>query len=283
MIPTKRRDIFRVAIVTLAALFLIVAGITYYGAWYDEWSGYNAGLSISDGYCNIAVIPIQGSIVEYPNILEDGSGYPVPPSTNPDDVIARIESAELDPYVTGIMLTIDSYGGMPAASEAIANRLKTSTLPVVALIRSYGTSAAYHIATGADTIIASPFSDVGSIGVTMSYLSYAKQNEQEGITYEQLASAPFKNYGDPDKALTDEERALFQRDLDILHDEFVKQVAENRGMSVEEVEVLADGSSVPGRLALEKKLVDALGDAATAKKWLAENLGIAEEDVAFCR
>lgn len=268
---------------SLLGLFVFYAGLLLWGIWNDEWSGYNATVNISDGFCNIAVIPIQGDIVEYPNVLEDESGYAMPPSTNPDDTIALIEAAEADPYIKGMMVQIDSVGGIPAASEAIANRIKRSTLPTSALIRSYGASAAYHIATGADTIIASPFSDVGSIGVTMSYLSYAQQNEDSGITYEQLVSAPYKNYGDPDKPLTDEERKLLQRDLDVLHTEFVRQIAENRGKTVEEIEALADGSSLPGTLALEAGLVDSLGDIETARAWFAEKLSLPTEEVVFCQ
>jgi len=268
---------------SILGLCVFYAGLLLWGIWNDEWSGYNASVTLSDGSCNIAVIPIRGEIVEYPDVLEDGSGYVMPPSTNPDDTFALIEAAEQNPYITGILLQIDSVGGVPAASEAITNRLKRSLLPTSALIGSYGASAAYLIATGADTIIASPFSDVGSIGVSMSYLSYAKQHDTEGITYEQLVSAPYKNYGDPDKPLTVEERKLLQRDLDVLHDEFVKQVAENRNMPIEKIEALADGSSMPGSLALQAGLIDSLGDIQTARAWFAQELSLPTEEVVFCQ
>ena len=39
----------------------------------------------------------------------------------------------------------------------------------------------------------------------------------------------------PDKELTTEERALLERDLAIWHDEFVKQVATNRNLPIEDV------------------------------------------------
>lgn len=139
------------------------------------------------------------------------------------------------------------------------------------------------MATGADTIIASPFSDVGSIGVTMSYLDYTQQNRAEGIEFVSLSSAKFKDYGSPDKIMTAEERSLLERDLKIYHDEFVKQVAENRDMSLEDVEKLADGSTMPGSLALEAGLIDSLGDRETVREWFAQELGLDSEEVVFCQ
>jgi len=145
-----------------------------------------------------------------------------------------------------------------------------------------GASAAYLAATGAKTIIASPFSDIGSIGVSMSYLDNTAKNVKDGLKYIPLTSAKFKDYGVPDKPLTTDERALIERDLKIYHNQFVKEVAENRNLSIEQVAKLADGSSMPGPLALENKLIDALGDQETVRAWFAEQLEIPLEEVVFC-
>lgn len=187
-----------------------------------------------------------------------------------------------DPNVQGILVRIDSPGGYPVASEVIANNLKTSPLPSVALIRESGTSGGYLVATGANTIIASPFSDVGGIEITMSYVDNWRQNELEGLDYVSLSSAKYKDYLDPNKPLTTEERSLIERDLKIWHDEFVKQVAENRDLPLEDVSKLADGSSMPGALALENMLIDSLGDQETARQWFVDALDLPDEEVWFC-
>ncbi|KKQ03397.1 MAG: putative protease [Parcubacteria group bacterium GW2011_GWA2_36_24] len=275
----------KLKIITLWALAVIIVfaiGLRIFGSWHDEWSGYNASTMISDGSCNIAVIPITGDIIPYAGADQDGSGNELPPSTNPDDTLATLHWAESDPNVLGVLARIDSSGGTPVASEIIANGFKNSSLPVVALIREMGTSGAYLLATGAETIIASPFSDVGSIGITLSYLENTAKNNKEGLQYISLASAKFKDYGNPDKPLTSAERDLIERDLKIYHEQFVKEVAENRNLPVEQVAKLADGSSMPGTLALENKLVDSLGDQETARAWFAEQLEIAPEEVVFC-
>jgi protease-4 len=190
--------------------------------------------------------------------------------------------AENDPNIGGILVRIDSTGGTPVASEVLADAIKALSLPVVALIREYGTSGGYLAASGADAIFASPLSDVGSIGITMSYVENVKKNAEEGLSYVSLSSGRFKDAGSPNRSLTSEERALFERDLKILHDVFVQKVSENRGVPVADIAKLADGSSMPGALALEHKLIDQLGNQDSTRPWFAEKLGLSAEEIVFC-
>jgi protease-4 len=262
-----------VTLLALAALITFFIGLCIWGAWHDEWTGFNASLEYSDGWCNVAVIPLAGHIV--------ATGA-VEGEVNADDVVASLRKAESDTDVKAVLLRIDSVGGSPVASETIMQALKASPLPSLALIREMGTSGAYLAATGADTIYASEYSDVASIGVTMSYLENVEQNKQEGLDFVSLSSARFKDYMNPNASLTEEERALLERDLDIYHRIFVREVSENRGLPLEAVQLLADGSSMPGALGLENKLVDALGGQGDTRGWFAEQLGIAPEEVIFC-
>ncbi|MFA5745084.1 MAG: S49 family peptidase [Candidatus Paceibacterota bacterium] len=278
---TSLRYIARYAFLALVAIATFFICLWIWGSWHDEWSGYNASVSVSDGFCNIAIIPIVGDVIPYAGADEDGSGS-LSPSTNPDDTLAALRAAEADSNIRGVLVRIDSLGGSPVAAEVIANGFKHASLPLAALIREAGASAAYLAATGAKTIIASPFSDVGSIGVTMSYLDNTAKNVKDGLKYVPLTSAKFKDYGDPNKPLTADERALLERDLKIYHEQFVKEVAENRNLPIEQVAKLADGSSMPGALALENKLIDALGDQETARAWFAEQLKLPLEEVMFC-
>lgn len=280
------QDIIRVVALGAVGLGVFWAGLWMWGNWNDEWSGFNAQFTVSDGYCNIAVVPIVGDITTLPNTANEtdpaDTGAYSYPIANVDDVIFQLRLAEYDPYVEGILVRIDSPGGSPVASEVLADAIKGLSLPTAALIREYGTSGGYLAASGADTIFASPLSDVGSIGITMSYLENVNKNAKEGLRYVPLASAPFKDSGDPNKPLTAAERTLFERDLKIYHDVFVKKVAENRGLAVEDVEKLADGSSMPGSLALEHRLIDTLGNQDSTRAWFAQQLEIPASDVVFC-
>jgi len=232
------------------------------------------------GNCNVSGIELHGDLFTYipPTSLNDDNGI-VEDQTSSDNVIYDIEEAEKDNDTKAIILEVDSYGGYPVAGEEVANALKKATKPTVALIRGGGASAAYMAASGADIIFASKNSDVGSIGVTMSYLDYVKQNQKDGLTYVPLSSGKFKDTGDPNKTLSLEEKNLLMRDVNIIHQNFVKMIAENRNLDIEKVKKMADGSTMLGEMALENKLIDKIGGISEVKEYLKEKIG---EEVEVC-
>ena len=79
--------------------------------------------------------------------------------------------------------------------------------------------------------------------------------------------------------MTAEERELLIRDLDIMHDNFVKAVAENRSLDINKVRALADGSSMPGEMALANGLIDRIGGIDEVRAYLKEKIG---QDVNDC-
>ena len=199
----------------------------------------------------------------------DGVSY----ETSSDFLTHHIEEAEKDPQIKAIVLEIDSYGGYPVAGEEVTLALRRATKPTVALIREGGLSAAYLAATGADVIFASRSSDVGSIGVTMSYLDNTRKNQNEGLTYVDLSSGKFKDTTSPDRPLSAEERALLMRDVNILHRYFIEMVAEHRNLDVAAVSRIADGSTMLGQMALEHGLIDQIGGTHEVRAHLREILG----------
>ncbi len=260
---------------SVAALIVFKMGLNMYGLWNDART-FPYSPWLSDGVCNTVVVPLSGDILfgnPYAALGPTDEGGASLPYTDADFIVSLLHNAEQDPNVSAVMLQIDSYGGTPVASEVILDAMNELTKPSVALIREAGTSGAYMAAMGADTIIASPFSDVGSIGITSSYLQTVGQNTKEGLEFVSLASGKFKDSGNPNKPLTAEERALFERDMAAWHEHFVDLVAKSRSMEREKVVRLADGSALPGALALNEGLVDMMGNRATAKAVLSTALG----------
>ena len=70
-------------------------------------------------------------------------------------------------------------------------------------------------------------------------------------------------------------------DITILHDNFIKFVAKNRNLPVEEVMKIADGSTVLGEPALELGLIDQIGGRAEAEAHLGTLTGQAIEVCAY--
>jgi len=275
---TKREKIFKtiiIGLVVIASGIIISDEIQYrYGGdeyYYDDYSDYSEGV---EG-CNVAGIELRGDLWTYADSSQDQE-FEIIAS---EMIISDINEAERDKNIKAIILEIDSYGGLPVAGEEVANALKRTKLPTVALIRGAGLSASYWAGTGADMIIASENSDVGSIGITMSYLDSARLNQSEGLTYNQVSFGKYKDAGDPDKTLTYEEKQYLMRDVNILAENFIKAVSENRGLDIGIVRALADGSSMLGAMALENGLIDKIGDLETAKEHIEKEIG---EPVEVC-
>ncbi len=274
MIDTMQTSFFRetAGVVMRAAVVIIsiIVGITILSALYEVETG------VSDGTCNIAVFPIEGAIVPFHGIADFDL------ITTPDTVESFMDAVEQEEGIEGVLVEINSPGGTPVASERIASRLRNSTLPVVGLVGDMAASGGYMIAAATGYLVASPMSDVGSIGVNMSYVEESQKNADEGLTYVQLTTGKFKDTGSPNRPITEEERSLLLSDLQVIHDYFVDLVSEYRGLDRGAVAALADGSSMPGTRALDNGLVDELGGRAEARAAFASFLDKEVSDITFC-
>ena len=254
----------------VVVILTIVGIIVSIGALYEVES------SLSDGMCNVAVLPIEGTILPFYGLVD------VPLTITPEVVENFMFAAEDEATIQAVLIEVNSPGGTPVASQRIAERIRASSLPAVGLIGDVGASGGYMVAAATDYLIASAMSDVGSIGVSMSYLEESQKNEAEGLTYVQLTTGKFKDIGSPNRPITDEERELLQKDLDIVHEEFISLISRYRDMNFDAVEILADGSTMTGKRALENNLIDEVGGRAEATFALAAILGIDPADITYC-
>ena len=208
----------------------------------------------------------------YRNGASDSTGQLSKDVSSAEEITTAIEKANNDSSIKAILLEVDSSGGSPLGGWEIAEALKHSKKPTVALIRERGNSAGYLAASGAKYIIASANSDVGSIGVTMSYLGNVDKNTTDGLTFYELSEGKFKDAGNPDKVLTQEEGDLFMRDVKVLYNNFIKYVSENRQLDIVKVTELADGSSMLGQMAKDNGLIDQLGGIYDVKDYLQKQI-----------
>ena len=262
-------------------LSIIILVLTVISFWAEQTYLYYDGGYYEDESCNVTNIKLNGDLYTYISSADkDEFGNILWDEVSSEDIVNAIEDAESDDNIKAIVIEIDSFGGGLVAGEEVSNALRRTTKPTVALIREYGLSAAYWSATGADIIFASASSDVGSIGITSSYLDNTKKNEKDGITFVQLTTGKYKNMLNPDKVLTDEERNLIERDLNIIYENFIKAVADNRNLEIEKVKLLADGSSMPGQMALENGLIDKIGGKYEVEEYLKE---LISNNIVLCK
>jgi len=262
------KEILVVVILGLIALVIVIGGGI-------QLSQYQSQQSKS---CNVAVAQLYGGVVYYPNEGGNDASNTLD-QTASEDVRQQIEAADADPNIKAILLQIDSYGGDPVGGEDVAAALRHASKPTVALIADQGDSAAYWAATGAQVIFASANSSLADIGVTQSYLNQTKQDQQNGLTFVPLTAGQYKDMGNPNAPLTPEEKALFQRDLNITMQNFIDSVAQNRNLSVASVTAIANGSSMLGKMALQNGLIDKIGNIYDVEDYLKGKIG---SDVTLC-
>ena len=195
--------------------------------------------------------------------------------TDVDTVSQALVRANSDPNIHAIILDVNSPGGTPVAGDEILGAvLQVTEKPIVAVVRDVGASAAYWAIAGADYIVASPVSDVGSIGVTMSYTESAGALEEEGGRWVDIASGSFKDAGNPERMLREEEKVYFQTQVDTIYMYMVQRIASARPSLDESVLAqLADGRAFLGTEAKERGLVDALGGFSEALVYITERTG----------
>jgi protease-4 len=225
---------------------------------------------------NVAVIPIKGIILS-----ENGGGVFASESLSSAQIINWIEEAEEDPLIEAIVFEINSPGGTPVASEQIARAIKETEKPTVAVIQDIGASGAYWVASSTDIIFANQLSLVGSIGVIASYVELAGTLERYNATYKSLKAGEFKDTGSPLKELTNREEQLLQNQLDKIHDIFIKEVAQNRGLPEDKIRTIANGWVYLGVDSQQIGLVDRLGNKQDAYDYLEEKYSIQVEPVEF--
>lgn len=246
-------NIWLCILVWLTCLLVIVDMITrnqemdweyYEDSYYETWE------------CNVSWIVVRGYIDTYSKSAHSENDEDSVTITSADSILDILEDAKYDDEIEAVIIEIDSYGGSPVAAEEIAHALQNIEKPTYAHIRWVAASGGYWIATSANTIYASKNSSIWSIGATMSYLDQSKYNEKEGYSYNQISSWKFKDSGSSDKQLSEEEKALFQRDVNIIAKNFIDVVSLNRNIPIDTVQNIADGSTVLWQQALDLWLID---------------------------
>ena len=218
---------------------------------------------------NVGVIIAKGSIV-------DGSAGPG--SIAGDDFVKIIRKAYNDESVKALVLRVDSGGGSAYASEVIADELekfKNSGRPIIASMGGVAASGGYYISTPADKILAERHTITGSIGVGGFLPTFERALEYIGINEDGVSTVDTTT--SVAESLTEKDKALLQMGTDLVYDKFITKVADNRGVTKEEIDQIARGKVWIGSKALEIGLVDEIAGIDRAIELAAELAEIDEE------
>lgn len=174
----------------------------------------------------------------------------------------KLKMAEENDDIKGIILRVNSPGGGVVESAEIHDKIldiKKVKKPVYVSMGSVAASGGYYISAPADKIYASPETMTGSLGVIMQGYNYEKLAKKYGVEFETIKSGPHKDIMSPTREMTGDEREILQDMIDNSYDQFVKIIADGRGMTEKEVREIADGRIYDGRQAKENHLIDDFG------------------------
>ena len=262
-----------VLVVILASVYGLISLVKKYNNPFLDSSAVDDSSDTEEPICTVEGIELHGDLYTYLPEHEEGDTFFDQDTVESQNITWAIKNANEDPQIKAILVEVDSSGGSPVAGEEISIAVKNSEKPVIGLIRETGASASYLAISSADKIFASKYSDIGGIGVTMSYLNNVAKNKKDGYVYEQLSAGKYKDTGNPDKALTQEEKDLFMRDVNIIYQNFMEAVSQNRNIPLDQVKSFADGSTVLGEKAKELGLIDEIGGQPEVEKYLESVIG----------
>ena len=169
-----------------------------------------------------------------------------------------------DENIKAMVIRVNSPGGSSYTSEAILQEIKdmqSNGLPVIASFGNYAASGGYYIACQADSIVAEENTLTGSIGAFSVFPDASGLMEDKlGIHFDTVKTGKFAASFSPNMALQEHEKEIIRNSNTRIYNTFLSRVAEGRGMSVDEVEEIAQGRVWIGKKAKELNLVDEIGN-----------------------
>ncbi|EAR28125.1 protease IV, a signal peptide peptidase [Pseudoalteromonas tunicata D2] len=201
----------------------------------------------------VAVVVAKGNIVDGKRKAGEIGG---------DSTSALLRKARLDDKVKAVVLRIDSGGGSMFASELIRAEvlaLKAAGKPVIASMSSVAASGGYWIASAANEIWAAPSTITGSIGIFGTVMTFENSLARLGVYSDGVSTTEMAGFS-PMRELNPQLGNMIQMSIERGYNRFLTIVAEARGMSIEEVDHIAQGRVWIATQAKELGLVDHLGN-----------------------
>ncbi len=257
--PKSHKKTVIIIVVAIVLLLSFCIGIAGCIACFSGASNSQNALTLpAENY--VGVLHIEGTIAA---ATTTSLLYGTDGSYNHDYILNAIEEMKNDAKNQGILLYIDSPGGEIYATDEVYTALegykKATGRPIYAYFATYACSGGYYLAMAADEIYAHRMTTTGSIGVTYgTHIDLSGLCEKLGIKTEDITSGENKAMGSYFAPLTEEQRAIYQSQLDEYYGYFVDVVEKGRGLTEEEVKALADGRTYTAKQALEINLIDGI-------------------------
>lgn len=197
----------------------------------------------------VAYIPLKGVIGKGLTSLEKATG-----GCDIDDIQGWIAQAMSDPEVKAVVMDVNTPGGgiRGVQETAHAYRELGKAKPTLTYCEDLCASAGYYIGSQGNRFLATPSSEIGSVGVYTTIADYTKALDNEGVKVSVIRSGKFKAIGHPALSLDKEQEEHLQASVNSDHEIFKQDVKAVRQFAKDED---MDGQLWSGREAAAKFLV----------------------------
>lgn len=178
----------------------------------------------------VGVLPLHGPIFPKANLLTEMSG-----AVSLESWIQDFRQMVADDSISHIVLDVDSPGGSSSMIPEVASEIRAArdVKPVYAVANTLAGSAAYGLAAQATALFSSPSGTVGSIGTYLVHTDESPLMEKIGVKETVIKAGRFKAV--ELESLTPESRAYLEEYVGDVNARFVSEIAQGRGMSVDDI------------------------------------------------
>lgn len=174
-----------------------------------------------------------------------------------------LQQLDADPAVGSVVLSVNSPGGSVYGTTELASIVRgirqRGNTRIVSVADPLMASAATWIGTAAEKVYAIESGDVGSIGVLNSYADLSEYYAKMGIKIDVLRTPDKKARFSGVEPMSDAMRETMQARIDEAYQSFLSAMADNRGVTVQQVESRFGGGEVMGsREAVAAGLIDGI-------------------------
>ncbi|MFO7938526.1 MAG: signal peptide peptidase SppA [Bacteroidales bacterium] len=180
-----------------------------------------------------------------------------------NDILKNLEKAKEDPKVDGIYLDLTFIPAGFATVEEIRNGLidfKSSGKFILAFADTY-TQPTYYLASVADELYLNPEGMVTWVGLRSEVLFFREAFDKIGVEPQIIRHGKFKSAVEPfmQNYMSEANREQVSAYMGSIWDHMVKGISEQRGVSIEKLNELADNMAlISAQDVVDNKLVDGL-------------------------
>ena len=214
--------------------------------------------SLTKGSSKIAVLFATGEI----HLGSSGSsGLTGNTILGSETIIHYLNKIKNKKNIKALILRVDSPGGSSTASDLIKNKLDeiSKKIPVVISMSDLAASGGYWISMSSKKIVAHQETITGSIGVLGGKFILKGLYDKIGLKKAIIKTTKFSDTFSDYRYLTEEEMNYFYNVIKRIYSKFIRIVAKNRKMKVEEVDKIAQGRVWSGIHAKSLNLIDDFG------------------------